>query len=252
MTDQHVVKLFRTAQMTIEYLLYAQEQLSNNVTNLAKKYDEKKRCIVILQAFSASCVLIVLPILNRSLLRKRNEVAELKETSKQLKQQLKAKKRGIDALEEMLKEANRVSAQNRRKQRDHEEKVVEEKPPNQLLQFFVSGPDGLCVEFQSKSNSLVRDLKREVREAFRQGRDGNATSTDWGSDGLIRLMRHGRVMVDDSTLQENGLRSGDTVIAVMDKRAAAVADGTDGHTQMMLNFMGKQQDSIAGMTSEMR
>lgn len=43
MTDQHVVKLFRTAQMTIEYLLYAQEQLSNNVTNLAKKYDEKKR-----------------------------------------------------------------------------------------------------------------------------------------------------------------------------------------------------------------
>ena len=42
-TDQHVVKLFRTAQMTIEYLLYAQEQLSNNVANLAKKYEEKKK-----------------------------------------------------------------------------------------------------------------------------------------------------------------------------------------------------------------
>jgi hypothetical protein len=42
-TDQHVVKLFRAAQMTIEYLLYAQEQLSNSVANMAKKYEEKKR-----------------------------------------------------------------------------------------------------------------------------------------------------------------------------------------------------------------
>ena len=42
-TDQHVVKLFRAAQMIIEYLLYAQDQLSNSVTNLSRKYGEKKR-----------------------------------------------------------------------------------------------------------------------------------------------------------------------------------------------------------------
>jgi hypothetical protein len=42
-TDQHVVKLFRTAQLVIEYLLYAQEQLSANLNSLASKYSSKKR-----------------------------------------------------------------------------------------------------------------------------------------------------------------------------------------------------------------
>jgi hypothetical protein len=42
-TDQHVVKLFRVAQLIIEYLLYAQEQLSSNLNSLASKYAAKKR-----------------------------------------------------------------------------------------------------------------------------------------------------------------------------------------------------------------
>lgn len=43
MTDPHVIKLFRVAQMIIEYLLYAQENLAERLTILAGKYSEKKR-----------------------------------------------------------------------------------------------------------------------------------------------------------------------------------------------------------------
>jgi hypothetical protein len=46
-TDQHVIKLFRMAQLTIEYLLYAQEQLSTNLNALASKYAAKKRLITL-------------------------------------------------------------------------------------------------------------------------------------------------------------------------------------------------------------
>lgn len=181
-------------------------------------------------------------------------MAELKEVSKQLKQQLKAKKRGIDALEDMLKEANRKKASQRRDRAKPEEQVpvVEEQPSKQLLQFFVSGPDGLCVEFQSKSSSSVRDLKREVREAFRTN-SNHDDSRGWDGEGAIRLMRHGRVMVDDSTLHENGLHSGDTLIAVIEKVPSfRLTKNSDDNTKMMLDFIGKQQDSIGNMTSEMR
>lgn len=46
-TDQHVVKLFRVAQLIIEYLLYAQEQLSSNLNSLASKYAAKKRYLLV-------------------------------------------------------------------------------------------------------------------------------------------------------------------------------------------------------------
>jgi zinc finger protein DZIP1 len=43
LTDPQVIKLFRTAQLTIEYLLYVQEQLATNLQRLANKYINKKR-----------------------------------------------------------------------------------------------------------------------------------------------------------------------------------------------------------------
>jgi len=42
-TDTQVLKLFRIAQMIIEYLLYAQENLAERLTILAGRYAEKKR-----------------------------------------------------------------------------------------------------------------------------------------------------------------------------------------------------------------
>jgi hypothetical protein len=45
LTDPLVIKLFRVAQLIIEYLLYAQEQLASNLNALAAKYTIKKRCV---------------------------------------------------------------------------------------------------------------------------------------------------------------------------------------------------------------
>ena len=46
LTDPQIVKLFRTSQLMIEYLLYAQDQLTTNLQQLAEKYMAKKRCVV--------------------------------------------------------------------------------------------------------------------------------------------------------------------------------------------------------------
>jgi len=42
-TDQQVLKLFRLAQLIIEYLLYSQDKLIDNVSSMAKKYGAKKK-----------------------------------------------------------------------------------------------------------------------------------------------------------------------------------------------------------------
>lgn len=43
MTDPQVIKLFKIAQLTIEYLLYSQDTLVTNLNDLSKKYSGKKR-----------------------------------------------------------------------------------------------------------------------------------------------------------------------------------------------------------------
>ena len=51
MTDDSVIKLFNVAQLTIEYLLYAQEQLTASLHDLATKYAEKKKYLHIQSIF---------------------------------------------------------------------------------------------------------------------------------------------------------------------------------------------------------
>ena len=43
LSDRQVVKLFKMAQLTIEYLLYSQGKLVANLNELSKKYSSKKR-----------------------------------------------------------------------------------------------------------------------------------------------------------------------------------------------------------------
>jgi len=45
LTDPQVVKLFRVSQLMLEYLLYSQDQLVENLNNLSHKYTEKKRSL---------------------------------------------------------------------------------------------------------------------------------------------------------------------------------------------------------------
>jgi hypothetical protein len=43
LTDPQVIKLFRTSQLMIEYLLFVQDHLTTNLQQLANKYIAKKR-----------------------------------------------------------------------------------------------------------------------------------------------------------------------------------------------------------------
>lgn len=43
MTDPQVIKLFKISQLTIEYLLYSQDQLVTSLNNLSSKYSAKKK-----------------------------------------------------------------------------------------------------------------------------------------------------------------------------------------------------------------
>lgn len=184
-------------------------------------------------------------------MRKRNEIAELKESSKQLKRQLKVKKRGIDALENMLREATRSNAQRRRSHAD-QQPLEQPASPRRTdpLKFFVSNSEGLCVEFQSKSTSLVRDLKREIREAFRSKDENDGIGS---SHAVLRVVHNGRVLVDDTSLGENGVRNGETLVAVAEKTLSSDKVSADSQlSQLMLAFIGKQQDSITSITAEMR
>ena len=84
------MKLFRLSQLTIEYLLFAQEELVTNVTTLTRKYSSKKR----------------------ELMKKRRELAILQESTSHLKTQVKVKRENIHTLESLLKDA---AIKNRKK-----------------------------------------------------------------------------------------------------------------------------------------
>jgi hypothetical protein len=45
LTDPQIVKLFRISQLMLEYLLYSQDKLVENLNNYAQKYAEKKRYV---------------------------------------------------------------------------------------------------------------------------------------------------------------------------------------------------------------
>ena len=137
LTDQLVIKLFRISQMTIEYLLYAQENLTENLQGLAAKYNGKKR----------------------SLAKKRKELIELQESSKHLKGELKSKKKGINTLESLLKDASRTRGTiERNKSVSNSRGNVDE-----YLRFFVTCSDGLCVEFTHRAGLKIWELKADVR-----------------------------------------------------------------------------------------
>jgi hypothetical protein len=43
LTDQQVLKAFKLSQLSIEYLLFTQEQLVTKLKDLSKKYSKKKK-----------------------------------------------------------------------------------------------------------------------------------------------------------------------------------------------------------------
>lgn len=249
LTDPLVIKLFRTSQLMIEYLLYAQEQLASNLQQMANRYGSKKR----------------------SLAKKRIELAELRESTKQLRVEVKTKKDSVAALEHLLKTSNRS-----RPKRQSQRAITEEDRPikRSVVQFFVSGPDGLCVEFNEKCSCSIFQLIREVRKIFvskeerkssnsgsNRNRDRDRDEDSWTS---IRLIYHGRILMDESTIESNNIRPGDTVVAIIEKQESDEYD-TEIQQRMilppptqssvtpdMVDLLSRQQDTMKNVAQEMR
>jgi lysyl-tRNA synthetase class II len=222
-TDQHVVKLFRVAQLIIEYLLHAQEQLSSNLNSLAAKYAAKKRFLSSLSFLSESHLISF-----RSLINKRKELEELQENSKMLRAQLRSKKKGIQTLETLLKDASTREHQSRSRRKGKErstdptptpipapvaQDLPLKKPP--FTKIYVSGPNGWCIEFNKRNTDTISELKKEVKQAFVNKKD---LDEEYGPDPTINLLYQGRVLLNDSAIEDiDDLKYGDTIVAHIEK-----------------------------------
>ena len=116
-------------------------------------------------------MMLTLPPLSppRSLFRKRKDLEEARENSKVLRAQLRSKKKGIHTLEALLKENARQNRHRRGSRRPSPPPHTSGPAPTAagalLSRFFVTGPNGLCVEFHQRGSSTIGELKREVSPA---------------------------------------------------------------------------------------
>ena len=247
LTDPQVIKLFRTSQLMIEYLLYAQEQLASNLQQMANRYGSKKR----------------------SLAKKRIELAELQESTKHLREEVKTKKNSVTALEHLLKTTSRSRPRRRRQKAD-----VEDLPPirQSVVQFFVSGPEGLCVEFNERCSCSIFQLMRDVRKAFTlKGNDKRNKYRDRDRDNdyckNIRLVYHGKILLEEGTLESNNIRPGDTIVAVIDahgsdddiseteineRKLILPLQTQSSITPEVVDLLTRQQDAMKNVAQEMR
>lgn len=165
----------------------------------------------------------------RSLNKKRRELAELEESTKQLKHQVRAKKQNISTLEDLLKETNRMRNMEvlslKRNLKEGQgltaapSGVVPEDSARAsgggVVSFFVCGPAGLCVEFHESSDMKVRQLLSEARRLFLPGE----------VEGLaeLQLVLRGKVLLPDNALRECDFRSGDTLLLLKNERTGESA-----------------------------
>ena len=204
MTDSLLVKLFRTAQLMIEYLLFTQSQLANNLKNLAGKYSQQKK----------------------ALQRKRQEFSELQELVSVLENDVQTKKQGISVLETLLLDNSKAvnieksDAQNALEAsslKNVETKKGSDTDHTQLLtkrldviQFYViDGIHGMCLEFNEHPDTLLEKIAGDVVSVF-AGASSSVSTVD-----SIKLVYRGVALSERKTLEECCVRDGDTVVAIL-------------------------------------
>lgn len=150
----------------------------------------------------------------RSLAKKRRELAELEESTKLLRNQVKAKKQNIATLEDLLREANRTREKELRKLKMKTGDASEPRPA--ILHFFIAGPEGLCVEFTQKAETTIAQLHKEARKAFISKRD---VDVSYDVDSVdLRLVFKGKLLLPEQTIEECEIREGDTIMAMLVER----------------------------------
>ena len=184
----------------------------------------------------------------RSLAKKRRELAELEESNKQLKHQVKAKKQNISTLEDLLKETNRMrnmEVLSLKRNLDSKLETSSSTNPQTLLpdtiakapktiSFFVCGPDGLCVEFNESADLKVRQLISEARRLF-------LSNSAHAREGDVQLVLRGKVLVADQILRDCDIRSGDTLVLLLPPVPAKIERSPDTAAPMRPESKEKEQ-----------
>jgi len=245
MTDPLLVKLFRTAQLMIEYLLFTQSQLAGNLGSLAGKYSAQKR----------------------ALLRKRQEHAELQELVTLLESEVQTKKQGIAVLEALLldgsktllaeKEADAARAQQAAEKAA--EKAAEQgkmvaltqiqEIPEVLHFYVIDGARGTCVEFNEKRETLLEKVAGAAASLF-MGAQGATLGV-----GAVKLVYRGVVLSEIKTLEECGLVDGDSLVCIASEAAAQHPQGkakADAETALEKRFQEREADMQAMLMGQER
>ena len=219
-TDGVICKLFQLTQYTIEYLLFVQEQLSTTLNTLAARYMKKKK----------------------SLHRKRKEMIELQEMAKSYQAEIQTKKRNIDILESKIQQ---------HKSSDKIDATTEQ----ESIQFYVTNAKGICVQFNLDNSSTVRELLRDIHEAFISKRHRHSKSIP-----TVKVMYQGKFLLEDSTLAMNKIRSGDTLVVHIDddddlsdeENPTLLPLQPPAQDEHLKDFMKAQSEAYRNMVVELR
>jgi hypothetical protein len=220
MTDPMVLKLFRTSQLLMEYLLYTQGQLAGHLGGLAEKYATQKATLV----------------------RKRVEVAELAETSKSLHAEVRQKQQSIATLEGLLKEAVSLRSEvvrsdlaafkdsmgdgnsNSSNSSGSASEENKNSDGNSCCFYVVDGARGVSMECREDRDTPLLTLAMAVRAAFtRSGpaaisnhANNNAnTTTTAASTEEVRFSYRGRLLPMESTVGDCCIGHNDTIVAML-------------------------------------
>ncbi len=163
---------------------------------------------------------------HRSLYRKRKELSGLKEEANSLYAQLKAKRRNLHTLEKILKDANEIAELNKPKE------AQLSKPSSPFLKFFVTFPDGLFVEFEELPDTPLRKLLSLIQNIIvnnypkeSQSKENKEANSRYWDEVLsqIKLFLRGKMLLVEQnfSLEQCGIKSGDTILATLPKPAPA-------------------------------
>jgi len=197
---------------------------------------------------------------------------------------LRAKRKTIASLEDLLKETGRTRGrEDRRIIRESRPTVQDtavstdnptapsQQVPQQPSKFFVMGPDGLCVEYPYKPRMTIQELKRDLKPTFlpkrstRSSRHGGNSSIS--NINAIKIVYQGRVLLDENTMDDCQIRHGDTLVAIVEREEveveredeiekkkvtvtpapAPLQDNTNRDSSIHLELLGKQTELINTM-----
>ena len=189
-TDGDVVKLFRIAQLVMEYLLHTQDQLLTGLSSLANKYNSKKNEIN----------------------EKKKLLVTLQESCKHLKHENKIKMNSIATLESLVANTHNNKLINEEERLAPVDRPKDSVIPTDLnktnILLYISSQDGLCVELECAYSLKISAFVVKVEQAFQK----NGYIQD--SNIATKLIYKGKVLLEDSSLLSNKVQHGDTLLAL--------------------------------------